>query len=131
MLDFSAPSAPRGAERAGSSARTRRRLIAALAGALATVGLVAPAPATTDWSHIKTGVSTRFADVAFANSSVGMAIGHGGFLLYTGDGGHLGSSGPRRTSADLRTVTARPTAGTVPCFWIGTSTADPLLRRRR
>ncbi len=49
--------------------------------------MITPASASTDWTPQTSGVSKTLFDVAFVTGTAGVAVGAGGTILSTSDGG--------------------------------------------
>ena len=94
--------------------------------------MITPASASTDWTPQTTGVSTTLFDVAFLpGTPTGVAVGAGGKILSTSDGGSNWIARTSDTTNDLRSVTALPVgcglAGDQPCYWVGGAGGTMLL----
>ena len=96
----------------------------ALLGVVAAFGMIAPAQAATDWSPQTAGTTTNLNDVAFANPTTGIAVGLGGTILSTTDGGAHWVARKSGITSDLRTVVYGGDAcglgqASTPCYWAG------------
>ena len=85
--------------------------------------MIAPASASTDWTSQTTGVSTTLFDVTFGTPTAGIAVGAGGKILSTSDGGSNWTARTSGTDKDLRSATAFGSgcgpADDQPCYWAG------------
>ncbi|HEY3240392.1 MAG TPA: YCF48-related protein, partial [Acidimicrobiia bacterium] len=103
-----------------TSTPRRRRAGLLVAGLLIALVGSSPALGATDWSRQKTPTQKRLLDVAFVNANVGVAVGQGGVILGTTDGGATWTERFTPVQSDLRAVIALPNCeGTQPCFWAG------------
>ncbi|MGH9002987.1 MAG: WD40/YVTN/BNR-like repeat-containing protein, partial [Acidimicrobiia bacterium] len=108
--------------------RQRRRaglligaLVLALSGPTAAFGAV-------DWSRQKTPTQKRLLDVAFVNPNVGVAVGQGGIIVGTNDGGATWTERSTPVQSDLRAVISLANCeGTAPCFWAGAANGTIIL----
>ena len=107
-----------------TTGRKRRVLGGAFLGAVVAFGMIAPAQAATDWSPQPAGTTTKLNDVAFANPTTGIAVGLGGTILSTSDGGAHWVARKSGITSDLRTVVYGGDAcglgqASTPCYWAG------------
>ena len=101
--------------------RTPRRLaVGSLLGAvLLAATSAAPALGALDWAKMKVPTTKRLLDVAFASGTTGVAVGQGGTIIATLDGGATWGDRLSPVAGDLRAVTSSPCPGGAPCFWAG------------
>jgi uncharacterized delta-60 repeat protein len=80
-----------------------------------------PAAAATDWSAEPSGTSATLGAVSFIDANTGVAVGAGGTILRTTNGGTSWSKVTTTSQTDLRAVTSTSTgcgaSGNLACFW--------------
>ncbi|MFB3923645.1 MAG: YCF48-related protein [Terriglobia bacterium] len=69
-------------------------------------GVIQKADPDGNWITVGSGVDTDLFDISFAGSKAGWAVGHGGLVLRTTDGGDTWAKTPSPTTEDLIHVSA-------------------------